>query len=156
MSTVAGLHRRLQQRGETVAVAESLTGGLVAGALTETPGSSRSFRGGLVVYATDLKASIGGVPAHLLAEHGPVDAQVAAQLARHVREALGATYGLALTGVAGPEPQEGKPVGLVYIALAGPGVDRVREGRYAGSRRDIRAAAVTEALGLLECALPPE
>src|SRR5262249_37641423 len=116
----AAVHAALLARNATVAVAESLTAGLLAAALTETPGASRTFRGGVVVYATDLKASLAGVPADLLAAHGPVSAPVAEALAVGVRQRLAATYGVALTGVAGPEPQGGQPVGTVYVGVAGP------------------------------------
>src|SRR5215470_10980125 len=94
-------------RAQTLAVAESLTGGLLAATLVDVPGASKVFRGGLVVYATDLKASLAGVPADLLAERGPVDPDVAVALAAGARERCGATWGLGTTGVAGPEPQEG-------------------------------------------------
>ena len=100
-----------------MAVAESLTGGLVVGALTETPGASATVRGGLVVYATDLKATLAGVDADLLAERGAVDPDVAAALARGARERLDATIGLGVTGVAGPDPQDDQPVGTVFVAV---------------------------------------
>ncbi|MGH3376767.1 MAG: CinA family nicotinamide mononucleotide deamidase-related protein [Actinoallomurus sp.] len=118
------VHRLLAERGATVAVAESLTGGLLGAELTAMPGSSATFAGGVVAYATPLKHSLLGVPADLLAEHGAVHPDVAAAMARGVRERLGATYGLAVTGVAGPEPQDGHPVGTVHIAVADFG-DRV-------------------------------
>ncbi len=110
----------LTARGQTVAVAESLTGGLVAAALTSIPGASVVVRGGIVAYATDLKAALLGVPADLLARHGPVDPGVAAAMAAGVRARLGACYGVATTGVAGPGPADGKPQGTVFIAVDGP------------------------------------
>ncbi|MCW2541769.1 MAG: damage-inducible protein CinA [Frankiales bacterium] len=116
----AMLHARLLELGETVAVAESLTGGLLSARLTSTPGSSATFRGGLVVYATDLKATLAGVDVGLLSERGPVDPAVAESLARGARERLGASWGIGVTGVAGPEPQGGQPVGTVFLALVGP------------------------------------
>ncbi|MGC4952625.1 CinA family nicotinamide mononucleotide deamidase-related protein [Actinomadura citrea] len=115
------VHRLLLERGETVATAESLTGGLIGAELTATPGSSGTYAGGMVTYATDLKRRLLGVPGDLLAEHGAVHPDVAAGMAAGARDALGATYGLAVTGVAGPDPQDGRPVGTVYIGLAGPG-----------------------------------
>ncbi|WP_149257673.1 CinA family nicotinamide mononucleotide deamidase-related protein [Actinomadura sp. K4S16] len=115
------VHRLLLDRGETVATAESLTGGLVGAELTATPGSSATYAGGVVAYATGLKERLLGVPGDLLAEHGAVHPDVAAVMATGVRDALGATYGLAVTGVAGPDPQDGRPVGTVYVGLAGPG-----------------------------------
>ncbi len=93
---------RLRARGHTIAVAESLTGGLVAAALTDISGASASFRGGVVTYATELKAALLGVDPDMLARHGAVYAPVAAAMAAGVRERLGATYGVATTGVAGP------------------------------------------------------
>lgn len=147
------LHQGLRERGATVGTAESLTAGLLAAELTSTAGASATFRGGLVVYATDLKASLGGVPGPLLAAHGPVSPQTAAALAGGARDRLGATYGLAVTGVAGPEPAGGQPVGRVYAAVAGPAGTQVRELDLAGDRAAVRTAAVTAALDLLAGAL---
>jgi nicotinamide-nucleotide amidase len=147
--TPAYVHRLLAERGETVAVAESLTGGLLGAALTATPGASATFRGGLIVYATDLKETLGGVPGPLLAAEGPVSAHVAAALAAGARDRLGATYGLGVTGVAGPEPQNGQPVGTVHLAVAGPAEGEVRSLRCKGDREQIRAATVVAALSLL-------
>jgi nicotinamide-nucleotide amidase len=149
MTVPAAVHALLRARGETVAVAESLTGGLLAAALTETPGASATFRGGLVVYATDLKARLGGVPAPLLEAEGAVSPDVAAALAGGVRDRLGATYGIGLTGVAGPEPQDGVPVGTVYLGLATPRGGQVRRLMLSGGRAAVRAAAVAAALDLL-------
>lgn len=139
----------LIRRGETVATAESLTGGLVAATLTDLPGASSMFRGGFVVYATDLKNVLAGVPERLLAERGPVDPDVARALAEGARERCEATWGLATTGVAGPDPQDGKPVGLVFVAVAGPDGAAVRELRLQGGRMQIRAATVEAVLDLL-------
>jgi nicotinamide-nucleotide amidase len=108
----------LAQSGQTLAVAESLTGGLVAAALTDVPGSSVAFRGGIVAYATELKAELLGVDAAMLAAHGPVYPAVAAAMAAGVRDRLGATVGAATTGVAGPGPQDGQPAGTVHIAVS--------------------------------------
>ena len=143
------LHAALRARGETVAVAESVTGGLLAARLTDTPGASMTFRGALVVYATDLKASLAGVPVPLLDAQGPVSPDVAAALAAGVRDRLGATYGVALTGVAGPAPQNGLPAGTVYVAVAGEGAGEVRRLALSGDRAQIRSAAVDAALSLL-------
>jgi nicotinamide-nucleotide amidase len=115
------VHRLLAERSATVAVAESLTGGLLGARLTDMPGSSVTFRGGVISYATDLKAELLGVPKDLLAAHGAVHADVATAMARGVRDRLGATYGLAVTGVAGPEPQDGQSVGTLHLSVAGPG-----------------------------------
>ena len=115
--TAAQVVRLLTQQGRTVAVAESLTGGLVVAALVGVPGASKVVRGGVVAYMTDLKASLLGVDEDLLARVGPVDPDVAAAMARGVAVRLGADYGLATTGVAGPDPQDGHPVGEVYVAV---------------------------------------
>jgi nicotinamide-nucleotide amidase len=110
----------LSEHGQTVAVAESLTGGMLCSALVDVPGASAVVRGGVVSYATDLKHRLLGVDAGLLAANGPVDPDVAAQMAHGVRERLGADWGVATTGVAGPDPQDGIPAGTVYVAVAGP------------------------------------
>jgi nicotinamide-nucleotide amidase len=138
----------LLAQAATLATAESLTGGLVSAALTDVPGISEVYRGGLVVYATDLKASLAGVPDELLDRVGPVHPDTAAALASGVRERLRATYGLATTGVAGPDPQDGHPAGEVYVAAAGPGRVRVRALRLAGDRAAVRAGSVAAVLAL--------
>ncbi|MCC5698600.1 CinA family protein, partial [Klebsiella pneumoniae] len=120
---VADVLEQLRQRGQTVATAESLTAGLLCAVLTEVPGASAVVRGGLVVYATDLKAGLAGVDRQLLAERGAVDPEVARQLAAGARERCGADWGVGLTGVAGPDPQDGVAPGTVHIGIAGPGGD---------------------------------
>ncbi|MFD4193001.1 CinA family protein [Amycolatopsis thermoflava] len=139
----------LVRLGQTVAAAESLTAGLVTATLTEVPGSSAVVRGGLVVYATDLKAKLAGVDPALLAAHGAVHPEVAAQLAEGARERCGADWGLGLTGVAGPDPQDGVDPGTVHIGLAGPAGRDVRTHWFEGDRAAVRRAAVTAALDLL-------
>ncbi|MYV53939.1 nicotinamide-nucleotide amidohydrolase family protein [Streptomyces sp. SID3212] len=140
----------LEERSATLAVAESLTGGLVAAELTSVPGASRSFRGSVTAYATDLKRDVLGVAAPLLAERGAVDPEVARQMAAGVRRVLGADWGAATTGVAGPEPQDGQPVGTVYVAVVGPvGPGKVVALRLNGDRADIRKESVVSVLGLL-------
>lgn len=143
---VSGL---LRARGATVATAESLTGGLLGAALSAFAGSSATFRGGVVAYATDNKHVLAGVPLAVLAEHGAVSAQTAAALAEGARDRAGAIWGLSTTGVAGPEEQEGQPVGTVHVGVAGPGVTRTRSVRLPGDRDRVRALAVTTALDLL-------
>jgi nicotinamide-nucleotide amidase len=140
-------------RDETVATAESLTGGLVAAALTSVPGSSAAVRGGVVAYATELKAQLLGVPAELLERHGAVHGAVAGAMAQGARDRLGASTGVATTGVAGPDPAEGKPVGTVFVAVAGPGGLASRQLALGGDREQIRAATVESVLGLLIGAL---
>jgi nicotinamide-nucleotide amidase len=153
-ATAAGVLAALRARGETLAVAESLTGGLLAATIVDVPGASAVFRGGLVVYATELKAELAGVPAELLARRGPVDPEVAVALALGVRQRCAADWGLATTGVAGPDPQAGVPVGTVYVGVSGPGATRVRGLSINGDRLVIRRAAVNAALALLAESLP--
>ncbi|MEU3656591.1 CinA family protein [Streptomyces sp. NPDC032161] len=150
MTAAARALELLARRGETLAVAESLTGGLVAAELTSVPGASRSFRGSVTAYATPLKRELLGVDGALLAERGAVDADVARQMATGVRRVLGADWGVATTGVAGPDPQDGKPVGTVYVAVSGPdGAENVAVLRLNGSRADIRKESVRNVLTLL-------
>jgi nicotinamide-nucleotide amidase len=140
---------RLRDSGHTVAVAESLTGGLVAAALTDVPGASAAFRGGVVAYATELKAALLGVDSRMLARHGAVFPAVAAAMADGVRSRLGATYGVATTGVAGPEPADGQPVGTAHIAVSAADDTVVRTIGLSGDRHEIRRLTVEHALGLL-------
>jgi nicotinamide-nucleotide amidase len=150
----ASIHGLLLARGETVATAESLSGGLVGAALTETPGASATYRGGLIVYATELKATLAGVAESLLAERGAVDPDVAAALATGARTRLGATWGLGLTGVAGPDRQDSQPVGTLHIGVAGPvGEPAVTSVVLSGDRRQIRLGAVEAALTVLHRAV---
>jgi PncC family amidohydrolase len=150
---VVQAHRLLGARRATIATAESLTGGLVAGALTGVAGSSATYRGGVVSYATDLKAALLGVDADLLRAHGAVHPQVAAAMARGARDRLEATYAVATTGVAGPEPQDGRAPGEVHVALAGPGVGPgdvlVASFLLPGDRAAVRAATVRHAVQMV-------
>lgn len=156
-SVAADVVRLLTVRGETLAVAESLTGGLVAAEITSVPGASKAFRGAVTAYATELKHQVLNVDATLLATKGAVNPQVAAQMAAGVRRALGADWGIATTGVAGPDPQDGQPVGTVFVAVEGPlGADAGAEGggkvaalRLNGSRAEIRMESVRSVLALL-------
>jgi nicotinamide-nucleotide amidase len=144
------IHDRLLARAETVATAESLTAGMVGAALTSIAGSSETYRGGLIVYATDLKSQLAGVPADLLAARGAVDPDVAVALAVGVRDRLAATWGLGLTGVAGPDPQDGVAPGTVFIGLAGPfGPPEVASLLLSGDRAAVRTAAVHAGLTML-------
>jgi nicotinamide-nucleotide amidase len=140
----------LTERRQTVAVAESLTGGLLAASLVEVPGASVVFRGGIVAYATDLKSALLGVPASLLERYGAVHPDVASAMAAGVRSRLGATFGMATTGVAGPDPADGQPVGTVHIAATGQLSDVRRSLSLAGDRRSIRDQTVAETLRLLQ------
>jgi nicotinamide-nucleotide amidase len=141
--------RELRARRQRLATVESLTGGLLAATIVDAVGASHVFQGALIVYATELKASLAGVPDDLLRERGPVDPDVAAALAEGGRRRCKADWCLSTTGVAGPKPQGGKPVGLVFIALAGPGGSVVRRLELDGGRAAIRTATVTAALRLL-------
>jgi nicotinamide-nucleotide amidase len=138
----------LGTRGWSVAVAESLTGGLVIACLIDVPGASRVVRGGVVAYATDLKATLLGVDDALLAARGPVDPEVAMAMAEGVRHRLGADVGLATTGVAGPDPQDGHVPGTVHVAVAAPTTTRVRSMLLAGGRGEVRAGARAAVLEL--------
>jgi nicotinamide-nucleotide amidase len=143
----------LTASGRTVAVAESLTGGLVTGALTAVAGASVVVRGAVVAYATELKAELLGVPAELLARRGPVDPEVAAAMAAGVRSLLGATFGLATTGVAGPGPADGKPQGTVFVAVAGRFAVACDALELGGDRQQVRDQTVRSALSMLVRAL---
>jgi nicotinamide-nucleotide amidase len=165
----------LSEKGQTVATAESLTGGLVCSTLVAVPGASVAVRGAVVAYATELKSMLLGVDADLLSAKGPVDPEVAAQMALGVRERLQADWGLATTGVAGPDSQGGFPPGRVYIAVAGPiaqpvpdlqislfggpfeegvaGSAWVRRLDLPGDRSAIRTGTVEAVLNLLQIAL---
>lgn len=148
------LVRTLESRGLLLAVAESLTGGALSSAVVEVPGASAVHRGGVVSYATELKHLLLGVDAALLEAEGPVHAEVALQMARGVAERLGPvgarTVGIATTGVAGPDPQGGRAVGTVFVAVVVDGVETVREHLFDGDRAAVRAAAVEAALSLAE------
>ena len=148
VAAAAAVHVLVERR-QTLASAESLTGGLIAATIVEIPGVSSVFRGGLVVYASDLKHTLAGVPAQLLEERGAVDADVARALATGTRERCAADWAVATTGVAGPEPQDGKPVGLVFVAVAGPLGAAVRELNLSGSRASIRTDSAIAVLELL-------
>lgn len=140
-SVVLDLCRR---RGFTLAVAESVTGGLVGGRLTNVPGSSEVYVGGVVSYASAVKRSLLGVG------EGPVVSESAARAMAHgVRERLGADVGLSLTGVAGPAEQDGQPAGTLFVGMVGPGFDDVRRVRLPGTREQMRQFSVITALGLL-------
>ena len=153
---------KLREARATVAVAESLTGGLVVSRLIDMPRASEAVAGGVVTYATELKAKLLGVDQGLLDESGPVHASVAAQMAEGVRELLGiegkaADYGLSTTGVAGPEPQDGHEPGEVFIAIAGGGPTTVHHLHLSGDRNEVRAEVVEQLLRHLDARLaPPE
>ena len=140
------VHGLLLERGETVAVAESLTGGLLAARLSETPGASETFRGGIVAYQAELKDQLLGANA---VARGAVTEETAQRMAAGARERLGATWGLATTGVAGPTESEGHPVGTLYLGLAGPDGTQTRHVQLPGDRPMVRMLSVVQALDLL-------
>lgn len=148
--------------GRTIATAESLTAGLVASTIASVPGASNVLRGGIVAYASDLKVSALGVPASLVEQGGVIQAPVAGAMAVGVRSWASADFGLASTGVAGPDPQDGHPVGEVHVAVAGPvdGAIRTHSLTLTGDRDGIRHGTVLVLLGMvldaLLPALPPE
>jgi len=151
---LVGLAERLQAiclgRGLTVAVAESCTGGLVADAITDIPGSSGYFLGGIVSYADTAKASLLGVPAEVLAAHGAVSAQVGRAMAEGVRERFAADLAAAVTGVAGPDGgSEAKPVGLTYVAVAAAHGADVRRFVWSGDRSANKVASAAVVLEIL-------
>jgi nicotinamide-nucleotide amidase len=140
------VHRLLLERGETVAVAESLTGGLLAARLSETPGASETFRGAIVAYQAELKDELLGANA---VARGAVTEETAQRMAAGARERLGATWGLSTTGVAGPTESEGHPVGTLYLGLAGPDGTQTRRVQLPGDRPMVRMLSVVQALDLL-------
>ena len=155
LSIPASILAELSRRGETLASAESLTGGMVGLLLTDVPGASASYVGGVISYATRLKSTLAGVDAATLAALGPVAERTAAEMARGVAERCNADWGVATTGVAGPESQDGHPVGEVFVAVSHPASDvlRVKELSLEGGRTAIRQQAAVAALALLADAL---
>ncbi len=144
----------LQMRGMTLAVAESCTGGLLAERITTLSGSSRYFLGGAVVYSNELKTQFANVPKQLIEKHGAVSREVATAMAEGIRKRCLSSYGIGITGVAGPSGgTEQKPVGLVYIALAGEEGTQVVERNFPGDRKRIRQFATQQALEMMRRAL---
>ena len=140
----------LDMRGATIAVAESCTGGLLGARLTSVSGSSRYFLGGALVYADDLKKTFAEVPPLLIKEKGAVSKEVAAAMAEGIRKKCKATFGVGVTGIAGPTGgTENKPVGLVYVALADGGKTEVVERQFPGDRDRVRRWATQQALDLV-------
>lgn len=140
----------LGMKGETLSVAESCTGGLIAKRLTDISGSSRSFVGGAVVYSNALKTLFAGVPESTLSEYGAVSRQTATALAEGIRRVTSSTYGLGVTGIAGPQGgSEEKPVGLVFLAVSDGKQTDVVEKRFPGDRNTIRAWASQQGLDMV-------
>ncbi len=140
--------RLLIERGLTLATMESCTGGLLSSLLTDVPGSSTAFRGGFVTYATEVKA-LEGVPEETLATYGAVSVETARAMAVAARTQLSAGVGVGVTGVAGPDEQEGKPVGTIHIAVASDGKVSDTSQRFRGARTEIKWRAAITALNLL-------
>lgn len=154
MSIARAVITALRERGLTIGVAESLTGGDLVSSLVSVPGASNALLGGVVAYATPLKHSLLGVDAALLAEHGAVHPEVARQMAEGVRSAVAvdekpADVGVSTTGVAGPDPQDGQPVGRVHIAVATDAGCRIRSFLFEGDRSEIRTQATDAALSAI-------
>lgn len=146
MTGAASLVRILAERGQNVAVAESLTGGLLAAAFVEVPGASRVFAGGVVAYQTEQKVRQLGIRAEFLAQHGTVDPDVARMMADSVRSRFETDFGLATTGVAGPGMSEGKAPGTVFIAIARRESTDVLRCDFEGDRQEVRNQTVLHAL----------
>lgn len=140
----------LLMKGRTMSVAESCTGGMIGSRITAVPGSSSYFLGGVISYSNDSKERLLGVSRATLEEHGAVSPQTAAEMAAGVRSLLGSDVSVAVTGIAGPDGgTAGKPVGLVYIAVCGDGMDGVRGFRMDGDRTAVRSSAAEAALRML-------
>lgn len=158
-AAAAGVVGTLTARGQTLAAAESLTAGLFCATIAGVPGASAVLRGGLVTYATDLKETLAGVPGALLAANGPVASETARAMAEGARRRCGSDWSVALTGVAGPDPQDGHPVGEVWCAVGRPGDAGVAVERLdldpAAGRWGIRAGAVSAALDMLAREMTP-
>ncbi|WP_025103226.1 CinA family protein [Microbacterium paraoxydans] len=157
-TTPAEALEALRERGWTLGVAESLTGGAVCAALVAVPGASAVLLGGVVAYATPVKRTLLGVDTELLERYGPVHPEVARQMAAGVREAVGvdglpADVGVSTTGIAGPESPDGQPVGTVHIGVVTPTVSRTRPFRFEGDRDAVRAQTVAAVLDVLAAAL---
>ena len=156
MTDAGPIVRRLTDDQGSLATAESLTGGRLAARITDVPGASAVFAGGVVSYATAVKINVLGVPEDLVAAHGVVSEECARSMAEGVRALLCTTYGVSTTGVAGPDTQEGKPVGTVFVGIAGPAGTNVLCLALDGDRPTIQAAAVEEALSALAATMDVE
>jgi nicotinamide-nucleotide amidase len=152
------IYARLRELGQTVAVAESITGGELMAELSRPAGASSILRGGVVAYQNDVKIEVLGVRAALIATYGVVSEEVAREMAAKVRERFSADWGLATTGVAGPDSLEGVAPGVAYIAVVGASANGLAKAGVAkvvatGARSEVRERFVKEAIGLLAKAL---
>jgi nicotinamide-nucleotide amidase len=150
------VHLLLRAGGHTIATAESLTGGRLAVGLTDVPGASETYLGGVITYATEIKSSLLDVDDAIIDEHGVVSAECARAMASGVRALMGASFGLSTTGVAGPTEQEGKPPGTVFVGIAGPGLLEVAALELSGDRGQIQQRTCAEAFETLEAVLRRE
>jgi nicotinamide-nucleotide amidase len=139
----------LLKSNATVASAESLTGGLFGSILTDLPGSSAVFKGGIIAYSNELKQKLLSVPDSLIKEHGVVSEECAEWMAKHIKILAKTDYGISFTGVAGPDQQEEKPVGTVFVGIAGPLETKVFSLKLAGTRKSIREKTVKHGFYLL-------
>ena len=149
-STAVRVHALLQELGQTVATAESLTGGRLAALLTGAPGASKSYLGGVVAYATSVKVSVLGVPPEVVERYGVISSECALAMARGAASVTGAAWGIGTTGVAGPEGQDGHPPGTVHVGLVGPGATRALALELVGGRETIQDRTCQTALSALE------
>ena len=135
----------LSQRGESISVAESLTGGGLAQALSSLPGSSQIFRGSVTAYQSQIKSEVLQVPSELLNEFGVVSEEVAAAMAHGVKTLMNSTWSISTTGVAGPGPAEGVPAGTVWVAIDGP-ISQTLQLELSGTREIVRNATIAGAI----------
>lgn len=148
MTLAGALQAELFRRSLMLATAESLTGGRLGDVLSAAPGASDTYLGGVVSYATEVKQRVLGVSEETVESHGVVSAECAAEMAAGARELTGADYAVSTTGVAGPTSQEGKPIGLVFIGVAGPDGVRIERFQFDGGRAEIREKVVKAAIDL--------
>jgi nicotinamide-nucleotide amidase len=154
--TAAAVIDALTANRQSLATAESLTGGLIGAELTSVPGASKAYLGGLITYATELKHVLAGVPTAVLAEYGPVSPATATAMALGVQAATGADWAVAVTGVAGPDPQDGHAPGEVWVGLANPKAEATAHRlELVGSRDEIRAQTVAATFSMLLDLLRP-
>lgn len=149
MTLAGALQAELFRRSLMLASAESLTGGRLGDVLSAAPGASDTYLGGVVSYATEVKQKVLGVSAETVEKHGVVSAECAEEMATGVRDLVDADYAVSTTGVAGPTTQEDKPVGLVYIGVAGPDGVRTEQFQFDGGRAEIREKVVKAAIDLV-------
>ena len=142
---LADILETLIARGESISVAESITGGGLAQALTSLPGSSQIFRGSVTAYQAEVKNSVLKVPAELISEMGVVSEEVAVAMAAGIKDLMGATWAISTTGVAGPGPADGVPAGTVWVAIDGP-ISQTLQLELSGTREIVRNATLAGAI----------